>query len=105
MHTCIEYLLFYETWAPVPATHLVDITSQVHLKQHALAQHATALAHCDYDKAIAGLNSYRGIHLGKGKSAEAFWVEANAVKSDRRLFRQLQDIYHKFLWRLAHVVQ
>ncbi len=71
----VEQLLFYEVWAPVPATHVVDITDVVSTKRAALAEHATAMACGDYERAVDGLNSYRGLYLGKGKMAEAFWVE------------------------------
>ncbi len=71
----VEQLLFYEVWAPVPATHVVDITDVVHTKRLALTEHATAMVCGDYERAVDGLNSYRGLYLGKGKMAEAFWVE------------------------------
>ncbi len=71
----VRQLLFYEIWAPVPATHVVDITEQSDIKQTALAAHATAMACGDYQRAVDGLNRYRGLYLGHGKLAEAFWVE------------------------------
>lgn len=95
----IKYLLFYEVWAPVPATHIVDITEQVEIKYRALSQHTTALAHGDYARAVDGLNRYRGIYLGKGKSAEAFWVESSAEK--RSLFGKVRNICLDLLGRLA----
>lgn len=71
----VEQLLFYEVWAPVPATHVVDITEQVDTKRLALTEHATAMVCGDYQRAVDGLNNYRGLYLGKGRVAEAFWVE------------------------------
>jgi LmbE family N-acetylglucosaminyl deacetylase len=71
----VEQLLFYEVWAPVPATHVVDITDQVDVKKQALMEHATAMVCGDYERAVDGLNNYRGLYLGKGRVAEAFWVE------------------------------
>ena len=71
----VRQLLFYEIWAPVPATHVVDITEQAGRKQAALAAHATAMPHGDYQRAADGLNRYRGLYLGKDRLAEAFWVE------------------------------
>ena len=71
----VTQLLFYEIWAPVPATHVVDITEQAGRKQDALAAHATAMPHGDYQRAADGLNRYRGLYLGKNRLAEAFWVE------------------------------
>lgn len=73
----VEQLLFYEVWAPVPATHVVDITEQVDTKRRALTEHATAMVCGDYQRAVDGLNNYRGLYLGKGRVAEAFWVEPN----------------------------
>ena len=73
--TSVEQLLFYEVWAPVPATHVVDITDQVATKRLALTEHATAMVCGDYERAVDGLNNYRGLYLGKGRVAEAFWVE------------------------------
>jgi N-acetylglucosamine malate deacetylase 1 len=101
-HSSIEYLLFYETWAPVPATHIVDITSSQETKHRALEHHVTALAHGDYMKAIDGLNRYRGIYLGKGKSAEAFWVESPDTGSS--LFLRLRDICLEIIGRLARSI-
>jgi LmbE family N-acetylglucosaminyl deacetylase len=71
----VAQLLFYEVWAPVPATHVVDITDYVETKRQALMEHATAMACGDYLRAVDGLNNYRGLYLGKGRVAEAFWVE------------------------------
>ena len=71
----VEQLLFYEIWAPVPATHVVDITDHVQRKKEALLEHATAMVCGDYERAVDGLNNYRGLYLGKGRVAEAFWVE------------------------------
>ena len=72
----VRQLLFYEIWAPVPATHVVDITGQAAMaKQAALGCHATAMQCGDYQRAMDGLNRYRGLYLGKDRLAEAFWVE------------------------------
>lgn len=83
----VKQLVFYEIWAPVPATHVVDITDQVETKRLALMEHATALACGDYQRAVDGLNNYRGLYLGRGRVAEAFWVEP--VRTGR-LFRVVQ---------------
>ena len=85
----VNQLLFYEIWAPVPATHVVDITDQAARKQEALAEHATAMPHGDYQRAVDGLNRYRGLYLGKGRLAEAFWVEPVPGAG---LFRQVQSM-------------
>ena len=65
-------LFFYEVWAPVKATHVVDITEVMDQKTEAIRCHRTALDCGDYLEAIAGLNRYRGLYLGKGRYAEAF---------------------------------
>ena len=83
----VEQLLFYEVWAPVPATHVVDITDQVETKRQALLEHATALACGDYERAVEGLNNYRGLYLGRGRVAEAFWVEPTRTG---RMFKAVQ---------------
>lgn len=83
----VEQLLFYEVWAPVPATHVVDITDHAEIKRLALAEHATAMVCGDYQRAVDGLNNYRGLYLGKGRVAEAFWVESTRTG---RLFRTVQ---------------
>lgn len=90
----ITQLVFYEIWAPVPATHVVDITEQADLKKRALAEHATAMVCGDYLRAVNGLNSYRGLYLGQGRLAEAFWVEP--ARQDK-LFRRVQDVALKLL--------
>jgi LmbE family N-acetylglucosaminyl deacetylase len=83
----VEQLLFYEVWAPVPATHVVDITDHIAIKRSAIAEHATAMVCGDYQRAVDGLNNYRGLYLGKGRVAEAFWVESTRSGS---LFRTVQ---------------
>ncbi len=68
----------YEIWTPLPATRVVDITSVINLKKHAISCYALPLSHCNYLSAIIGLASYRGLFLPKqvGENyAEAF-VEA-----------------------------
>ena len=90
----VQQLLFYEIWAPVPATHVVDITDQANLKRAALAEHATAMAGGDYQRAVDGLNLYRGLYLGQSRQAEAFWVEPVGKTS---LFRLGQTFALKLL--------
>jgi LmbE family N-acetylglucosaminyl deacetylase len=85
----VEQLLFYEVWAPVPATHVVDITDQYDRKCAAVAEHVTAMACGDYQRAVEGLNRYRGLYLGRDRLAEAFWVESNRKP---KLFRKVQDV-------------
>jgi N-acetylglucosamine malate deacetylase 1 len=75
-----DLLLYYETWVPVPATHVNDITDVLETKQRAIRCHETALRHGNYLDAIVGLNAYRGLYLGGGKPA---WAEAFAVTGAR----------------------
>jgi LmbE family N-acetylglucosaminyl deacetylase len=94
----VQQLLFYEIWAPVPATHVVDITDQACIKRVALDQHATAMACGDYQRAVEGLNRYRGLYLGNNRQAEAFWVETVGKAS---LFRLVQFFALKLLAFIA----
>lgn len=71
----VDLMLCFEIWAPVPATHVVDITDVHGVKQSALLEHRTALAHGDYLRAVEGLNRYRGLYLGKDRLAEAFFAD------------------------------
>ena len=71
----VEFLVHYEVWAPVLATHVVDITEQWDRKVAALSAHKTAMACGDYLPAMQGLNRYRGLYIGRDRMAEAFWVE------------------------------
>lgn len=62
----------YETWTPLPANRLVDISAVLDRKRRALAAHATA--HLAFDVSAAlGLARWRSIHglMGRGH-AEAF---------------------------------
>jgi N-acetylglucosamine malate deacetylase 1 len=76
----VDLLLYYETWVPVPATHVNDITGSLETKKQAILCHQTALRHGNYLDAIMGLNAYRGLYLGGTKPA---WAEAFAVTSAR----------------------
>jgi len=94
----VKQLLFYEIWAPIPATHVVDITEQAETKRQALLEHATAMVCGDYLRAVDGLNRYRGLYLGKDKLAEAFWVEPVGGQS---LFASVQAFALQLLRRLG----
>ena len=74
--TPVQSLLYYETWTPVPATHVVDITLTLDTKQAALLCHETALKYGNYMDAMVGLNAYRALYLPPG---ERKWAEAYAV--------------------------
>lgn len=99
-HAAITKLIYYEIWAPVPATHIVDITEVWAQKKRAIEQHRTALAYGDYLRAIDGLNSYRGLYLGHPQRwAEAFWVED--AQSKDSAYPAIRDIALHLLRRLA----
>lgn len=79
--TGVETLAYYETWTPVPATHVVDITSTIEQKKAALACHETALHHGNYLDAMVGLNAYRALYLPR--DGQRHWAEAYAVTGAR----------------------
>jgi len=71
----VNCILSYEIWAPVWATHVVDITAVVGRKRAALLAQSTSLQYGNYLQAIEGLNAYRGLYLGRpNAAAEAFAV-------------------------------
>jgi N-acetylglucosamine malate deacetylase 1 len=77
----VQSLLYYETWTPVPATHVVDITQTLEKKKAAVLCHETALKYGNYMDAMLGLNAYRALYLpGVGTRR---WAEAFAVTSAR----------------------
>ncbi len=72
---CRERFFWYETWAPIPATWVVDISRVWALKQQATQCYELPLKYCDYLKACLGMANYRGLYLveaGQGEYAEAF---------------------------------
>jgi LmbE family N-acetylglucosaminyl deacetylase len=75
-----ESLLYYETWTPVPATHVVDITQTMETKKSALLCHETALRYGNYMDAMVGLNAYRALYLPHDQRR---WAECFAVTAAR----------------------
>lgn len=64
----------YETWVPLPANRLVDVTAVIGRKEAALGEHRTASAAFDVT-AMLGLNRFRSVHGLAGHGfAEAFLV-------------------------------
>lgn len=63
-HLCVAALWHYETWSPLPISHVLDITEVMDTKLLALAEHRTALAHGNYVDATRGLAQHRGMLLG-----------------------------------------
>ncbi|MHB1121606.1 MAG: PIG-L deacetylase family protein [Ramlibacter sp.] len=78
--SAVQRVLYYETWNPVPATHVVDITPVLETKKAAVLCHVTALKYGNYLDAMLGLNAYRALYLPPG---ERRWAEAYAVTSAR----------------------
>ena len=71
----VRCLWQYETWGPVSASHVLDITAVLDQKLAALSRHQTALAYGNYLEGTAGLARYRALLLGApvpGGAAEAF---------------------------------
>ncbi len=67
------WLLGYEVWTPLPRYDTVeDVSAVYHRKLAALRRHASQLADFDYDRAVAGLNAYRGALAGRCAYAEVF---------------------------------
>jgi len=68
-----ERLFCYETWTPLPATHVVNISDVFELKQQAIGCYKIPLQYCDYSNAFNGLAKYRGLCIKPpGQYAEAF---------------------------------
>ncbi|WP_028303968.1 PIG-L family deacetylase [Oceanospirillum maris] len=70
-------ILFYEVWTPLPATHILNISTVWHKKMAALQQHKTALSCGHYLRATEALAAYRSLlsgHLAaEGEYAEAYY--------------------------------
>lgn len=69
-----ERVFFYETWTPVLASQVVDISAVFELKKQAIACHQLPLKYCDYDAFSTGMAMYRGLYLTAppARYAEAF---------------------------------
>lgn len=69
-------VLYFEVWAPLNPTHLVDITSVIQIKRRAIDCHSSALRFGNFREALIGLNAYRSLYLpyyhGTPNFAEAF---------------------------------
>ncbi len=71
----------YEVWNPLPRFQTVsDITGTLQLKLSALSEHRSQLKSIHYDRAIRGLNQYRGEMTGVGEYAEVFEVLQSALE-------------------------
>jgi LmbE family N-acetylglucosaminyl deacetylase len=78
----------YEVWMPVLANRLADITEVINIKQEAITQFGSQLAHTDFARTILGLNAYRSLYHASGHGyAEAFYESLPALYS--LLFQRL----------------
>lgn len=76
----------YETWTPLPANRVVDVSRVIARKERAIAAHETA--HLAFDVgAMLGLNRYRSLHglMGRG------WAEAYLAASPSAYADLLRD--------------
>jgi LmbE family N-acetylglucosaminyl deacetylase len=65
----------YEVWTPLPFyDHVEDITTVMERKLDAVRCYGSQLSHFQYDRAVAGLNQYRGALAGRCDWAEVFGV-------------------------------
>ena len=76
----------YEVWTPAYINRLSEISLYIKTKQEAIRAHETQLKCRPYDKAILGLNQYRGGMLATGDYAEGFL--AMPFKMYKELYRK-----------------
>jgi LmbE family N-acetylglucosaminyl deacetylase len=63
----------YEVWTPLAEhDHVGDITAVMALKLRALRAHRSQLSEFDYERAVKGLNQFRGALAAKCRYAEVF---------------------------------
>ena len=63
----------YEVWTPLTEfDHVVNITAPMPLKLRALRAHRSQLKEFDYERAVRGLNAFRGELAAKCRYAEVF---------------------------------
>ncbi|HWP40315.1 MAG TPA: PIG-L family deacetylase [Tepidisphaeraceae bacterium] len=69
----LPQLLGYEVWTTLPGyDHVVDITAVMVRKLRAIRQYRSQLSQIRYDRAVRGLNQYRGIVAARSRFAEVF---------------------------------
>lgn len=76
----------YEVWTPSYINRFSDITLYIKTKKEAIMAHESQIKCRPYDKAILGLNQYRGGMLGMGDYAEGFFAAP---------FKMYRDLYRK----------
>jgi LmbE family N-acetylglucosaminyl deacetylase len=95
---------FYEIWAPLPATHVVDITHAIEQKQAAVSCYKLPLRYRNYHDAMMGLASYRGLYLPPSafpQYAEVF-VALGKKGRLRSLSSKMMQLRYLLEWPLAH---
>ena len=69
----VKEIRFYEVWTPMKRVDIsIDITNYMNKKIQALNCYNSQISFTRYDKAIKGLNQYRGIMTNNGTYAEVF---------------------------------
>jgi N-acetylglucosamine malate deacetylase 1 len=64
----------YEVWTPLPAfDHVEDVSSVMRRKLRAVRCYQSQVGPFRYDRAVRGLNQYRGALAGRCRFAEVFW--------------------------------
>ncbi len=76
----------YEIWTPLYINRLVDISLYIKTKTEAILAHESQLKSRRYDKAIVGLNQYRGEINNQSSFAEGYL--AVPLKTYRELYRR-----------------
>ena len=72
-HRPVPRLLAYEVWTPLASyDHVEDITTVMRRKLRALRCHASQVGYFRYDRAVHGLNQYRGALASRTRYAEVF---------------------------------
>jgi LmbE family N-acetylglucosaminyl deacetylase len=79
----------YEIWAPLPATHVVDITPVIEQKKAAVACYKLPLRYRNYNDAMMGLALYRGLYLPP--SAEPQYAEALVAVGQKWRLRSISS--------------
>jgi LmbE family N-acetylglucosaminyl deacetylase len=79
-------VLQYEVWSPSYANLYLDIDTEMERKLKAIKIYQSQLKSRDYDKAIEGLNLYRGTIYGKSKYAEGY------LKTDLKTYLVLAEV-------------
>jgi N-acetylglucosamine malate deacetylase 1 len=76
-------LLTYEVWTPLSDYyHVEDVTPVMGRKLEAIRCHRSQVAQLAYDRAVRGLNLYRGVTAGACRYAEIFQTAAREWPGD-----------------------